>query len=68
MGFWRQQEEKMAARLLQWHFQRQGEKEPEGENLARMASDLVSKAHQVAKKRGQNVVVIIKELVDDLRR
>ncbi|MDJ0722080.1 MAG: hypothetical protein QNJ04_10630 [Desulfobacterales bacterium] len=68
MGFWRQQEEKMAARLLQWHFQRQGEKAPEGTSLERMASDLVSKAHEVAKKRGQNVMVIIKELVEDLRR
>lgn len=68
MGFWRQQEEKMAARLLQWHFQRQGENVPEGASLERMASELVSKAHQVAKKRGQNVMVIIKELVEDLRR
>ena len=68
MGFWRQQEEKMAARLLQWHFQRQGENIPEGAALERMASDLVTKAHHVAKKRGQNVAVILKELVQDLRR
>ncbi len=68
MGFWRQQEEKMAVRLLQWHFQRRGEKAPVGTDLERMASDLVSKAHQVAKERGQNVLVILKELVEDLRR
>ena len=68
MGFWRQQEEKMAVRLLQWHFQRRGEKAPVDEDLDRMASDLVSKAHQVAKERGQNVLVILKELVEDLRR
>ena len=68
MGFWRQQEERMAARLLQWHFQRQGEKPPDGAALQRMAADLVTKAHEVAKRRGQNVVVILKELVEDLRR
>ncbi len=68
MGFWRQQEEKMAARLLQWHFQRQGEPPPDGEVLQRMAAELVTKAHAVAKKRGQNVMVILKELVEDLRR
>ncbi len=68
MGFWRQQEQKMAIRLLQWHFQRRGETPPAGEALQRMAADLVTKAHEVAKKRGQNVLVILKELVDDLRR
>ncbi len=68
MGFWRQQEERMAARLLQWHFERQGEKLPDSEVLQRMAADLVTKAHEVAKRRGQNVMVILKELVEDLRR
>jgi hypothetical protein len=68
MGFWRQQEEKMAARLLQWHFQRQGQAPPGGEALQRQAADLVNEAHRVAKQRGQNVAVILKELVNDLRR
>ncbi len=68
MGFWRQQEEKMAARLLQWHFERQGATPPAGEDMRRMAADLVTKAHQVARERGQNVMVILKELVKDLRR
>ncbi len=68
MGFWRQQEEKMAARLLQWHFERQNQPPPAGESLQRMAADLVDEAHRVARKRGQNVIVILKELVNDLRR
>ncbi|MBL0712703.1 MAG: hypothetical protein JJV98_03280 [Desulfosarcina sp.] len=68
MGFWRQQEEKMAVRLLQWHFQRQGRALPVDEALRRQAADLVTEAHRVARQRGQNVVVILKELVNDLRR
>jgi hypothetical protein len=68
MGFWRQQEEKMAARLLQWHYERQGRNPPEAAALARQAADLVAEAHRVARKRGPNVVVILKELVNDLRR
>ena len=68
MGFWRQQEEKMALRLLHWHFQRRGETPPADASLQRMAADLVTKAHEVARKRGQNVLVILKELVEDLRR
>ena len=68
MGFWRQQEEKMAARLLQWHFQREGQAAPTGKTLQRQARDLVDEAHRVARKRGQNVITILKELVNDLRR
>ncbi len=68
MGFWRQQEEKMAARLLQWHFQRLGQAPPTGETLRRQAADLVTEAHRVARKRGKNVMMIIKELVEDIRR
>jgi hypothetical protein len=68
MGFWRQQEEKMAARLLQWHFERSGRALPDAEDLQDQARDLVTQAHRIARKRGQNVVVILKELVNDLRR
>ena len=68
MGFWRKQEEKMAIRLLQWHFERQGRTLPSDAHLRQQAADLVDEAHRVAKKRGQNVIVILKDLVNDLRR
>ena len=68
MGFWRQQEEKMAARLLQWHSERSGRVLPDAEALQRQARDLVTEAHRIARKRGQNVAAILKELVNDLRR
>ena len=68
MGFWRQQEEKMAVRLLRWHFERQGQTVPGDDRLRQQAADLVDEAHRVAKKRGQNVMVILKDLVNDLRR
>lgn len=68
MGFWRQQEEKMAVRLLRWHFEREGQATPPDDRLKQQAADLVDQAHRVAKKRGQNVIVILKDLVKDLRR
>ena len=67
MGFWRQQEEKMAIRLLQWHCERQGRAVPPDDRLRQQAAELVDEAHRVAKKRGQNVIVILKDLVKDLR-
>lgn len=68
MGFLRQQEEKVAARLLQWHRQRSGLPPLEGEALSHQARELVVEAHRVARQRGRNVLSILKELVEDIRR
>jgi hypothetical protein len=66
MGFIRRQEEKLAARLIQWH-QQQGADTPlsPGE-LSQKASLLVDEAHRVARHRGQNVLTIMKEMVADV--
>jgi hypothetical protein len=68
MGFIRQQEEKLARRLLSWHYERQGFPIPAGEALEAQASRIVSEAHRVARQRGSNLVEIMRELVRDLKQ
>ncbi len=36
--------------------------------LERQASKLVDDAHKIARERGRNVISIMKDLVDDLKR
>jgi len=66
MGFIRRQEEKVAARLIQWHQQQQAEKPLSSEQLAQKASVLVDEAHRVAHHRGKNLLTIMKEMVADV--
>ena len=46
MGFIRRQEEKMAARLIQWHQQQQADTPLSPEALSQKASVLVTEAHR----------------------
>jgi len=66
MGFIRRQEEKMAARLIQWHQQQQAGTILSPEELAQKASLLVDEAHRVARHRGKNLLTIMKEMVGDV--
>ena len=68
MGFIRQQEEKLAIRLLTWRYQKVNITVPAMSELERHASKLVDDAHKIAKERGRNVISIIKDLVEDLKR
>ena len=68
MGFIRQQEEKMAVRLLTWRYQKMNITVPAAAELERQASKLVDDAHEIARERGRNVISIMKDLVDDLKR
>ena len=68
MGFIRQQEEKLAVRLLVWHYERMNHPVPPPTDLKRQAAKLVEDAHRIARERGSNVVSIIKDLVDDLKK
>jgi hypothetical protein len=68
VGFIRQQEEKMAVRLLTWRYQKMNITVPAMSELERQASKLVDDAHKIARERGRNVISIMKDLVDDLRR
>ncbi len=68
MGFIRQQEEKMALRLLAWQYQRMNQPLPGAQELRREAARIVDEAHRIARQRGSNLVGIMKELVADIRR
>ena len=68
LGFIRQQERKVALRLLAWQYQRQKLPLPPMVELENQAGRLVDDAHQIARERGQNVITIIKELVADIRK
>ena len=68
MGFIRQQEEKMAVRLLTWRYQKMNITVPTMPELERQAAKLVDDAHKIARERGRNVISIMKDLVDDLKR
>ena len=66
MGFIRRQEEKVAARIIQWHQQQQAGTILSPEELAQKASLLVDEAHRVARHRGKNLLSIMKEMVGDV--
>jgi hypothetical protein len=68
MGFIRQQEERMAMRLLSWQYQKTDTPAPAEAELERRAAALVDEAHRIARRRGRNVVSILKELVEDLKK
>ena len=68
MGFIRQQEEKMAVRLLTWRYQKMNITVPTMPELERQAAKLVDDAHKIARERGRNVISIMKDLVEDLKR
>ena len=68
MRFIRQQEVKLAVRLLTWRYQKMNLTLPAMIELERQASKLVEDAHRIARERGHNVISIMKDLVGDLKR
>jgi len=67
MGFIRQQQERLAVRFLQWQYQKTNLPAPAPPELERQAHKIVKEAHQIARDRGRNVLVIMKELIADLK-
>jgi hypothetical protein len=68
MGFLRQQEIKAAMRLLGWQYQRLNIDLPPHKELERRAEQLVEDAHRIARERGANVLSILKEMVQNMRK
>jgi hypothetical protein len=68
MGFFRQQEEKLAIRFLGWQYQKLKQPIPDDAELARQATRIVEEAHKIARERGSNVMSIMKELIADLKQ
>ena len=68
MGFFRQQEENLAIRLLKWQYQRMKRVLPGDAVIKQHARRIVDDAHRIAKEKGSSVITIIREMVDDLKR
>ena len=68
MGFIRQQEEKLAMRFLSWQYEKLKQPVPEDAELKKQAARIVSEAHDIARKRGRNVMSIIKDLIAEIKK
>lgn len=68
MGFFRQQEERLAIRFLTWQYQKLDKPVPDEAELRAQAAKIVTEAHRIARERGRNVVAIIKDLVNDIKK
>ena len=68
MGFIRQQEERLAVRLLIWQYRRINVSVPAMEDLEKQAARLVEDAHRIARERGRNVKSILKEMIHDIKK
>jgi hypothetical protein len=66
MGFFRQQEERWALKLLVWQHEKHHIPLPGRAALEQQARALVDDAHRIAGERGRNVMAIVKETVADL--
>jgi hypothetical protein len=68
MGFFRQQEEWLAVRFLSWRYQKLNKALPGEAELKLQASKIVAEAHRIARERGRNVIAIIKDLVNEIKK
>lgn len=68
MEFIRKQEERLAIRYLQWQYQRSHQPVPPEGDLQARAAEIVKEAHRIARKRGRNVLAIMKELIEDIKK
>ena len=68
MGFFRQQEERLTMRFLSWRYEKLDMPVPADAELRLQATRIVEEAHRIARERGRNVVAIIKNLVEDIRK
>jgi hypothetical protein len=58
----------LAIRFLVWKYQRMNLVVPAISNLQSQAGKIVDDAHRIARERGGNIISIIKELVNDLKK
>ena len=68
MGYFRQQEERLAIRFLTWQYQKLDKPIPDEAELKEQAAKIVAEAHRIARERGRNVMAIIKDLVNDIKK
>ena len=68
MGFFRQQEARLAIRFLSWQYQKLDKPIPDETELKEQAAKIVAEAHRIARERGRNVIAIIKDLINDIKK
>ena len=68
MGFFRQQEERLAIRFLTWQYQKLNQPVPDDAELKLQAAKIVQEAHRIARERGRNVMAIVKDLVNEIKK
>jgi hypothetical protein len=68
LKFVRQQEQKLAVRLLAWHYEKNALAMPPPSELRQQADRLVNDAHRIARERGRNVISIIREMLGDIQK
>ena len=68
MGFIRQQQNRLAVRLLIWQYQRMNIPVPAMAELEKQAAGVVAEAHRIARDRGRNVLSILKDMITDIKK
>lgn len=68
MGFIRQQEERIAMQFLAWRYEKMNMAAPPEQELQKQAKAIVDDAHRIGKERGSNVLTIIKELINNIKK
>lgn len=68
MGIFKRQEAQMALRYLKWHYSKSGQSMPSPEFLNRRADEIVNEAHRIAGQRGRNVLFILKDMLEQLKK
>jgi hypothetical protein len=66
-GFIRQQEIAFAKKLLVWKYENAGTSLPHEAALRDLAEKIVAHAHEIAKKRGRNVLEILRTQIKDIK-
>ena len=67
-GFVRKQEVAFAKKLLVWKYENSGTPLPGDAALSAHAERVVEDAHIIAKKRGGNILEILKDAVNEVKR
>lgn len=68
LKFIKEQENKVALRLLTWQYHKRELPLPAEGEMERQAAELVEEAHRIARERGRNVIAILKELAADIKK
>jgi len=58
----------MAMRFLAWRYQKLKMPVPNDAMLKLQAAQIVAEAHRIGRERGRNVVAIIKDLIEDIKK